>query len=160
MGTRRCMFNYNTPLYNQAIDLFHNSEISSTIVELTNEYHKRKVERITTFVEFFGPSSFAGTHDFNEQKELKLLDVFVFKKGFIAPKDFVKLFNQYQWAAEVVYTGNMNTQFIQDVRNGKYPVYEGVICKGGDWNAKIKTIEYLERLKTFDPKLWAEQCNE
>lgn len=157
MGTRRCMFDANTPLYNQAIEIFHDSGMAKSIVDATNHYHGRKVERITAFTEFFGRSSFAGSHDENEQKELKLFDVFVFKKGFIPPKDFVKQFGNQDWAAEVVYKGNMNMQFIEDVRNGKYPVYEGVICKGANWSAKVKTIEFLERLKSYNPNLWAEE---
>lgn len=48
----------------------------------------------------------------------------------------------------------MNHQFINDVRTGKYPVYEGVICKGADWTAKIKTIEFLDRLKGENEGLW------
>lgn len=157
MGTRRCMFDKDTPLFNQAIELFIDSGMAQTIVDATNHAHGRKVERITAFTEFFGPSSFAGSHEPEEQKELKLFDVFVFKKGFIPPKQFVKLFGKQEWAAEVVYQGNMNQQFIDDVRNGKYPVYEGVICKGEDWVAKVKTIEFLERLKNTDAKLYEEE---
>jgi hypothetical protein len=29
----------------------------------------------------------------------------------------------------------------------KQALYEGVVCKGDGWNAKIKTFEYLNRLK-------------
>ena len=43
-----------------------------TIVDAINHFHGRKVERITAFTEFFGPSSFAGTHVLEEPKELKL----------------------------------------------------------------------------------------
>jgi hypothetical protein len=158
-GTRRCMFDENTPLYNQAIELF-NDNMGQVIVDTVNHFHGRKVERITAFTEFFGPSSFAGNHEFDEEKTLKLFDVFVFKKGFIPPKQFVKLFGRHEWCAEVVYQGNMNEQFIQDVRNGKYPVYEGVICKGDGWSAKIKTIEYLERLRGEDELKWEEEKDE
>lgn len=78
----------------------------------------------------------------------------MFKHGFIPPKQFAKLFHRHDWSAEVVYEGNMNHQFINDVRTGKYPVYEGVICKGADWTAKIKTIEFLDRLKGENEGLW------
>lgn len=158
-GTRRTMFDKNTPLYNQAIELF-NDHIGGTIVETTNHAFGRKVERITAFTEFFGPSSFAGFHEFDEPKQLKLFDVFVFKKGFIPPKQFVKLFGKKEWCAEVVYEGNMNIEFIRDVQSGKYPVYEGVICKGEDWMTKIKTIKFLERLRDTQPKIWTEQKDE
>lgn len=158
-GTRRCMFDKNTPLYNQAIELFQD-QMAKTIVDTVNDIHGRKVERITAFTEFFGPSSFAGFHEHDEQKQLKLFDVFVFKKGFVPPKQFVKHFGQHSWAAEVVYEGNMNMEFIEDVRSGKYPVYEGVICKGEDWIAKVKTVEFLNRLRETHQNLWNDEKDE
>lgn len=159
MGTRRCMFDENTPLYNQAIELFQDN-MGQTVVDTVNHAFGTKVERITAFTEFFGPSSFAGSHDETEQKQLKLFDVFVFKKGFIPPKQFVKLFSRHDWSAEVVYQGNMSREFIMDVREGKYPVYEGVICKGEDWSAKIKTIQFLDRLRNENEGLWEEEKDE
>lgn len=158
-GTRRQLFDANTPLYNQAIELFHDT-MGTEIVERVCEYAGRKVERITAFTEFYGDNSFAGTHDFDEQKTLTLFDVSVYKKGLIPPRQFIDLFGQYEWCAQVVYTGNMSHQFIQDVRAGLYPVYEGVICKGDDWSAKIKTLEYLERLKQTAPSRWVEEKDE
>lgn len=155
-GTRRTMFDENTPLYNQAIELFQDN-MGQVIVDTVNHAFGRKVERITAFTEFFGASSFAGSHDEDEQKQLKLFDVFVFKKGFIPPKQFVKLFNRHEWCANVVYEGNMSREFIEDVRNGNYPVYEGVICKGADWSAKIKTVEYLSRLRNEHEDLWQQE---
>lgn len=158
-GTRRTMFDKNTPLYNQAIEQFVD-EIGPVVVESTNHAFGRKVERITAFTEFYGSSSFAGFHEQDEPKTLKLFDVFVFKKGFIPPKQFVKLFSKHDWCAEVVYEGNMSREFIEDVRNGKYPVYEGVICKGDDWTAKIKTLEFLNRLRNTHEGLWEEEQHE
>ena len=60
----------------------------------------------------------------------------------------------------VVYEGNTSHEFIQDVRNGKCTVYEGVVCKGDDWVAKIKTIEYLNRLRGENESLWLEERDE
>lgn len=145
-GTRRQLFDANTPLYNQAIEPFLDL-VGPAVVDATKHFCGRKPERITAFTEFFGKSSFAGSHEFDEPKELRLFDVFVFKQGFIPPRPFAKLFSHQDWAAEVIYEGNLNTQFIQDVREGKYPVYEGVICKGDDFMVKIKTNEFLDRLK-------------
>ena len=53
--------------------------------------------------------------------------------------------------AEVIYEGNLNRQFIMDVKSGKYPVFEGVIAKGDDFMVKIKTDAYFLKLKNnFD----------
>jgi hypothetical protein len=46
----------------------------------------------------------------------------------------------------VVYDGNLNKQFIADVREGKYPVVEGVVAKGDDFMVKIKTAAYFTKL--------------
>lgn len=154
-GTRRQLFDANTPLYNQAIEPFMD-EIGPATVEEVTHFFGRKVERITAFTEFFGASSFAGTHDFDEPKQLKLFDVFTFKKGFIPPKHFVKLFSHKPWGAGVVYEGNLNTQFITDIRESRYDVDEGVICKGEDFSVKIKTLKYLDKLKNGFGDKWEE----
>jgi hypothetical protein len=98
------------------------------------------------FTEFFGPSSFAWQHDLAEPKELRLIDAFLFKRGFMTPRTFVKTFAGLPNVAEVVYEGNLNQKFIQDVRAGCYPVYEGVVAKGDDFMVKIKTAAYFQRL--------------
>jgi hypothetical protein len=148
-GTRRQMFDASTPVYNQALPLFLDS-LGDEIVYRTKQIIKNP-ERITAFTEFFGPSSFAGQHDENEAKELRLFDIFLFKKGFVEPKQFVKVFGDLPQSAEVVYEGNLNKQFIMDVREGKFNVFEGVIAKGEDFMVKIKTQEYYNRL--FDKGL-------
>jgi hypothetical protein len=143
-GTRRQMFDASTPVYREAIPLFMDT-LGDEIVRRTKQI-VRNPERITAFTEFFGPLSFAGQHDETEQKELKLFDVFLFKKGFVPPKQFVDVYGDLPQAAEVIYQGNLNKQFILDVREGKYPVFEGVIAKGDDFMVKIKTKAYYDRL--------------
>jgi hypothetical protein len=86
-GTRRQLFDASTPLYNQAIPLFLDG-MGDEIVYRTKQIVKNP-ERITAFTEFFGPSSFAGQHVEDEEKELRLFDVFLFKKAFVPPKQFV-----------------------------------------------------------------------
>lgn len=145
-GTRNQLFDANATPYNQAIPIFHDT-MADDIVSKVMEAEGRKVERIVAFTEFFGPSSFAGWHDEKEEKELVLFDVSVYKKGFYTARQFVKMFNQFPFMADVVYQGNMNKPFIEDVQRGHYALNEGVICKGDKWQAKIKTFEFLDRLK-------------
>jgi len=72
----------------------------------------------------------------------------------VLPRDFVNHFGHLR-AAEVIYEGNFNSQFVQDVKDGKYPVEEGVVAKGvkegkkqhGLWMSKVKTRKWFERLK-------------
>ncbi len=127
-GTRTQLFDHTSTPYNQAISIFHDIMAGDIVRQVVND-QGRKPERIVAFTEFFGPSSFAGTHGENEEKELVLIDVSLYKRGFYPAKDFVKLFKQYEYMAAVIYEGNMNYPFINDVRTGKYPVYEGVVCR-------------------------------
>lgn len=149
-GTRNQLFDRTSIPYNKAIPYFHDIMADDIVRQVVND-QGRKPERMVAFAEFFGPSSFAGTHAINEDMQLVLFDISVYKRGFYSAKSFVKLFNQFDFMADVVYEGNMNYPFINDVRIGKYPVVEGVICKGINWSAKIKTISYLEKLRTYFP---------
>jgi hypothetical protein len=146
-GTRTELFDPMHPLWGQAIPLFES--IKDDIVRRVKEsdWTLRGIQRITVFTEFFGPSSFAGTHVQDEPKELRLIDVYLFKKGIMPPRWFVNAFGDAPYAAQVVYQGNLNKEFINDVHAGKYPVWEGVVAKGEDFRVKIKTEAYMLKLK-------------
>lgn len=146
-GTRHRLFGADEAPYNEAIDLFK-SHMSKAIEEVM----LRRYSGITDFIvftEFFGPSSYAGSHVLDEKKELKLIDIWVTKKGLIPPKDFLDAFSVYPWTAKPVYHGLFHEQLIQDVREGRHPVNEGMVCKGvdGSWMVKIKTEAYLRSLR-------------
>ena len=115
----------------------------------------RNCQKVTVFSEYFGPNSFAGWHDPDDEKERVLLDVDIDQKGIITPRDFIKIFGHLK-IPEIIYEGNFNESFIQDVKEGKYPVIEGIVAKGNLphgkhphnlWMAKIKTKTWIERLK-------------
>ena len=56
------------------------------------------------------------------------------------------MFGDLPYSAKVVYDGTLNKQFIEDVREGRYPVWEGVVAKGDDFMVKIKTKAYFAKL--------------
>jgi len=147
------MMDENTPIYGAAIPLFKQT-MAEWIAQRCQHTFGKKLERIVAFAEWFGPSSFAGWHDENEKKQLVLLDVSIFKKGVLPPDQFLKFFERADFCPKVIYKGVMDQRFIDNVREGRYPVYEGVVCKGVDWNAKIKTVEYLDRLKKENTEAW------
>ena len=151
-GTRRQLFDASTPLYNQAIEPFMN-DMADVIVERVLQLD-RKCQRITAFTEFFGDSSFAGSHDESESKQLKLLDVFLFKRGFLDVTEFYQLFQDQAWTPEIIYQGTLTEKFIDDVRNSIYPIVEGVICRGAGFSLKIKTLAYLAKLKAVFADNW------
>jgi len=118
-------------------------------------YLSRQNSIMTVFMEYVGPNSFAGVHVPGDPMELVLFDTAVDRRGMMTPRDFVKTFGHLR-IAKVVYEGNFNTEFIQDVRNGKYDVIEGVVAKGlrptgkpphNIWMAKVKTLTWLNKLR-------------
>jgi hypothetical protein len=153
------LFDENSPLYNQAVPIFKEF-MADAIRDSVLHHFGKKTERITAFTEFYGDSSFAGAHDETEPKKLVLFDVAVYKKGIIPPSQFTKMFDRQDWCAEVVYTGPMTQQFVDDVRHGAYPVYEGVVCKGDDWMAKIKTFKYINDLKQKYGNEWEQHADD
>lgn len=160
-GTRTELFDPMHPLWGKAIPLFE--VIKDDIVRRVKEsdHRFRGIQRITAFTEFFGPNTFSGTHPEmltpgtvkngvaagDEPKELKLFDVYLFKKGIMPPKWFMETFGDAPYAAKLIYHGNLNKEFINDVHAGKYPVWEGVVAKGEDFRVKIKTEAYMLKLK-------------
>ena len=143
-GTRTQLFDASHPLFGQAIPIFLNT--MGEEIARRGKALERGVQKIIVFTEFFGPSSFAGLHDEKEPKELRLFDVNLHRRGIMRPRDFVHNFGDLPYAAQVIYEGNLNRQFVEDVRMGLYPVVEGVIAKGDDFMVKIKTYEYLKKL--------------
>ena len=114
---------------------------------------------LIVFTEFLGPESFAGRHRPDDDMQLVLLDV-MSAAGMISPEQFVTDFGSLDALARVVYRGKFTGQFAADVREGRYDVAEGVVCKGGRtgdvWMAKIKTRAYLDRLKASFGRKWEE----
>ena len=143
-GTRTQLYDATDPVYGPAIPIFMNTMADEIVRRV--KHVERGIQRITVFTEFFGPGSFAGQHVDGDTMELRLFDAFLFKRGFMSPGAFVETFGDLPGAATVVYRGNLNHQFISDVRMGKYPVVEGVVAKGDDFMVKIKTNAYFAKL--------------
>lgn len=154
-GTRRRLFDEADTMYGPAITTFKETLAEDIEKVACDEY---KNENVIAFTEFFGSKSFAGQHDLTETKKLALFDINIHKKGLISPMEFVKNFCHLEHAAKVIYEGNLNQTFVDDVRNGKYDLNEGVVAKGGTghkmWMCKIKTHAYLERLKEVFADGW------
>lgn len=165
-GTRTRLLKVDDPEYGAAIPLFLATMAEPLEKQFTDNKHIACREAIA-YCEWFGPHSFAGQHDAsylqylfpeknipnNDPKQLVLFDVNIHKRGFISPRMFVKHFNDLPIPA-VVYEGPLTKQFFQDIRESKYPVYEGVVCKGGGeksphdlWMCKIKTLRYRDDLQ-------------
>src|SRR5271168_2151278 len=110
-GTRTQLFSASSPTFGPAIPLFQDT-MGAEIVRRVRDQH-RGMQRIIAFAEWFGPNSFAGIHtDLASVMELRLLDVSLYKKGFMAPREFWKMFRNMSQCAELIYDGNLNQTFI------------------------------------------------
>ena len=154
-GTRRRLFDASDPEFGPAIQIFQETYADDIARVLTDNKHYRGVEVVTVYCEYFGPSSFSCYQNWKEPHELVLFDVELYKKGFVAPRDFVTDFGHLK-IPSVVYEGNCNDHFVQDVKDGRYPVAEGVVAKGvlesrkpphNLWRAKVKTQWWIDELK-------------
>jgi len=124
-------------------------------------------EKATLFFEYHGPNSFAGQHVPGDTMRATLIDVFVYKKGYMLPSEFVKLFcgNTLIDTPDILYRGNPNKDFLRSVKDNTLPgiTSEGVVCKGLPTKRgypttmfKVKTDSWLERVKakySDNPKL-------
>lgn len=149
-GTRTRLFDATDPIFGSAISIFLTKYASAIEQMLRHNKLLRNVTELICFAEFLGPNSFAGQHVATDSKDVVLFDINLHKKGFISPRDFVNEFGHLH-IPRVVYEGNLNKSFIEDVRSNKFDLSEGVICKGESghklWMCKIKTLQYLEKIK-------------
>lgn len=168
-GTRHRLFDKSDPEYGCAIDIFKNKygDDLEKIIKTNKEF--KNVREVICFSEFFGPYSFGGQHDINhpalkmvnaphnDPKDVVLFDVNIHKKGMLSAKNFVTHFGHLD-VAKIIYEGILDESLVCDIRTGKYPVFEGIIAKGGNgheqWSVKIKTFKYLEELKKRFSKDW------
>lgn len=153
-GSRKVLIDRTSPLGN-AINIFLNTYGDDLEKIFKKDKLFRNCQNVTVFSEYFGKNSFAGWHDPDDEKEVVLFDVSIHKKGMMSPKDFVKMFGHLK-IPEIIYEGKFNESFIQDVKDGKYDVEEGVVAKGllpkgrpphNLWMAKVKTKTWIDRLK-------------
>jgi len=152
-GTRNRLLDPNS-MFGPAIDIFYDKYAEGLERVFTDNEEYKRVKTITVYLEFFGKNSFAGMHEDTDEKDLVLIDVFKFQKGFVIPKTFIKDF-YHLGIPEVVYEGIYDEQFINDVRHNKFNLSEGVVAKGVEtikgkdnvWMVKIKTNEWLNKVK-------------
>lgn len=157
-GTRRRLFDKNDPEYGCAIPLF----LEKYGEPLAKIFHDNKQwkssDYMLAYAEFLGANSFAGKHVDSDSKNVILFDVDVHRRGFVSAREFINKYGNLD-VAKVVYEGPLTQDFFEDVRNGgKYDLNEGVMCKGGEghdwWALKIKTNQYLEKLKSIYGNNW------
>jgi len=152
-GTRRRLLDPNEPIFGQAVTIF-NGKYAEDLVPI---FKKEKWQKVTLFMELYGENSFAGNHLEEDVLDLMLFDVQPFKKPFLPPKEFYKLFGHLD-VVKSLYVGPFYPELVEQVKKTSLEgiTFEGVVCKGpfdrkkgGPIMFKIKTDAWLGRLKEY-----------
>jgi len=103
--------------------------------DLHRIFKKERYDKATAYMEFWGPSSFAGNHE-DETHDVTLFDVSVHRKGFLEPRQFLRLFGELDHAA-LLHHGNFTHDIKREVEQGilEGMTFEGVVAKGA-WDRK------------------------
>lgn len=149
-GTKTQMMDETNPEFGAGIGLFR----AKYERDLHDIFKKERYEKTTAFFEYWSPNSFAGFHA-PEPHNVTLFDIKVYKKGYLLPKDFLKLVGHLD-VAKLLYHGNPNEDFVKSVQDSTLPgmTLEGVVCKGQEYVTpgmplmfKVKALAWLNRLK-------------
>ena len=161
-GSRKRLLGTDQGILASAEQLAYNQE-----PVFANHFMKEKVDRAICFFEFHGPNSFAGCHDSNDSHELTLIDVAIYKKGPMHPKDFVKSFYNGKFnVPKLLHSGPVDEVFRNSVLRGDLEgmTFEGVVCKAGPDRKghplnmfKIKNEDWITKVKAqYDSSRWQE----
>jgi hypothetical protein len=149
-GTRHELINENSKPFGQAIPLIKNKYED----DLSKIFIDKKWESVVCFFEYWGPSSFAGHHNFDEVMDVTLFDVNPFKNGLLSAADFISIFGHLDIPA-ICYSGYMTQEIFDQIRGSTLPnmTFEGVVAKGlydkQPIMYKIKTEAWLGKLRDY-----------
>ena len=153
-GTKNQLIDRSTDPWGIAIRLI-NDKYSIAIDQVCKD---QKWKDAICFFEFWGPHSFAGTHDFNDDEPLTvtLFDVNPYKQGILEPREFLQFFGHLDHP-KVLYEGKVSVDLFDKIKQSTLPgmTFEGCVCKGPSQNNsqmpimfKIKSQAWLDKLRT------------
>lgn len=124
--------------------------------DLYRIFREQRWEQATAFMEFWGPSSFAGNHE-EETHDVTLFDVSVHRKGFLEPRMFLRLFGDLDHP-RLLHHGNFTCDMQEQVAAGTLDgvTFEGVVAKGA-WDRKAgrplmfkwKSQAWINKLRAY-----------
>lgn len=152
-GTKTQLIDENSKPFGCAIAMIKEKYEKDLTIIFQDQYWRDAI----CFFELWGPSSFAGTHNFKETLDVTLIDVNPYKEGILVPAKFIRLFSHLD-IPKVCYEGYLTTELFDMVKQSKLPgmTEEGVVCKGENDKKtkmpimfKIKSRAWLEKLKEY-----------
>ena len=123
-------------------------------VELDRIFRKQRYDSAVAYFEFYGPFSFAGSHNELDKHEVTLIDIAPYKRGILLPRDFLKLFTDLK-TPPVLFTGQITSELIDQIKDSTLEgmTHEGVVCKGVHKGKicmyKVKTRKWLNELREY-----------
>jgi hypothetical protein len=148
-GSRTQMISDKDEQFGIGVNLFMEKYSEPLMNIFSNKWGKDKFTNFTVFAELVGENSFAGKHDPNDELDVVLFDIWIYKKGWVQPQKFIDEFG-HLGIPNLIYKGELNEQIINDIQENKFNLKEGVIAKGVDKNdtfmMKIKTKSWLKRV--------------
>jgi hypothetical protein len=153
-GTRtETIKNANNP-YTEAVNIFMDKYSAPLDKIFCENKLFRGIDTITVYGEFAGCLSFAGQHNwiYEENFDVTMFDMFLYKKDFVKPRDFIDLF-EHLGIPKLLYSGVLDENLVKDIEYNKYKVKEGLVLKGVDegkvFMMKVKTKEWLDKVRAM-----------
>jgi len=149
-GTKNVMINNKDSQFGEGIGIFLDKYGYDLENIFLSEY--KKVINFVVFAEFFGENSFAGQHVDTDKKNIVIFDISQYKRGLIDPYEFIDNFGHLD-IPDIIYQGIYSKDFINNVKQNKYNLDEGVVVKGiipnrsEPWMVKVKTNLWLQKVK-------------
>ena len=152
-GTKNQLTDEKTMPFGRSISLIREKYEA----DLTKIFKELEWKDALCFFEYWGPSSFAGNHNFEEKMDVTLIDVNPYKEGILFPSQFIELFGHLN-IPKVCYEGYVTSDLFDGVKQSTLPgmTFEGVVCKGANDKAtrmpimfKIKSKAWLEKLREY-----------
>jgi hypothetical protein len=149
-GTKQETIKNASNLFTEGVNVFMD-KYAITLDKIFNENKLfRGIDKITVYGEFYGPNSFAGLHNWYEDHDVIIYDMFLYKKDFVKPADFIDIFGHLD-IPKVVYKGLLDEYIISNIISNIYGLKEGLVLKGVNegkvWMAKVKTQEWLNKVR-------------
>jgi len=165
-GTRKMMIDEKHEQFGFVIKLFLD-KYQKPLGEIFKSKEYRHSLSFVCFAELVGSRSEFGQHDLTDTFDVILFDISQYKRGFIPPREFIKNFG-HVGIPRVIYDGNLNMEFVNDVKMNKFGLTEGVICKstqlykktGQPLYCKIKTNDWFDRLRQRNIEMYNKEIKE
>lgn len=149
-------------ILSKAVSLFDANYDKDALLKFLRTYSQKSL--FTLYFEFVGPQSFAGSHDLEDVHELRLLDIWEERRGYIPSKDLYKVFGAHM-PTHILTLDRIDEDFVKSVQGGTLEGMggEGVILKHPTTRipnsrshdrAKLKRLDWIAKVQEIHKQDW------